>query len=266
MQEEIKDSPRDVKDLTSKLKDFVVEKKLSFESIIVSIGKIHGEHAIYIVPYPTITKENIQNILSTGSFELTQDNHMRFSCNCTPQLIYPATERHIAKYVQRNEYATETYEEYLDKADYLQMGWMDNIIHRREQTDEKVYFENEKFVIIKDYKWDGKNMDELYLLLIFKDGKYRSIREIEDKSIMEEAKDCIYQVTDSLDIPRSHLCLYCHYRPSYFRVHIHILNISKNLKFLQMPLRNILVDDIIKNLTLDKEYYKRDMHIIRKKE
>lgn len=218
---------------------------------LIVIGKAQGMDCIYIVSAPTVDKDSLKEHVSGSS----PGKKVKFIF--TTRLIYPASEMHLRKYNNSYRYYIETYEDYLRKGDFLKNSWIDNIILKKD-VQEKVFFENDDYLIIADYKWDQADMEKAYLLLIFKDSKLRSLRDLEDTEILIKAKKIIYETTKSLGIPEESLCIFFHYRPSYFRLHIHIVNISRSIHPIGSFSRIILLDDAIMNLNIDPGYYKKE--------
>ncbi|ELA42089.1 uncharacterized protein VICG_00938 [Vittaforma corneae ATCC 50505] len=129
---------------------------------------------------------------------------------------------------------------------------------------EKVYFENDHYLVIADYKWDQMSVDQMYLLMIFKDCTLRSIRNLNGSHVglLKNARENIYVLCDQLGVHREHLCLYFHYRPSYFRLHIHIVNIRKSIARLGSFSRHVLLDDVIRDLEMDPRYFEYNCYYV----
>lgn len=243
-------------DNLSNLTDITIIRK---NKLTAAIGKINNKDAVYtaggVIIDPILVKEN--HLIKSNST-------INCSVKIQPKLIYPASKNHIKKITSKYYYHTESYNEYLNNDEFLKKNRLDNIINKNsknELVNEKVYFENDDYIIIKDYKWDGKNNDYLYLLLIFKDEKYKSIREIDSVELLQRAKADILKICAEFGLSSDNLCLYFHYRPSYFRLHIHIVNISKTTRNLTCPTRNVYLDDVMINIKMDADYYKSDYYV-----
>lgn len=239
---------------------FRLSRAIPTENSTIYIGEIDGQHAIYTLAYPSITKEEFH---SGVRFE---NDTLVLRTKFVPRLIYPATEKHIEKYTSAGRYGRETYEDYRANDDFLRTSWLDNLVRAEGSSgapcSEDILFENEHYLIIADYKWDRKSSSSLYLLLIFKSDRYRSLREIDDVALLRAAKRDSYRQCLACGVGEEEVCLFFHYRPSYFRLHLHIVNISRSRKYLGSSLRNVLLDDVIKNLEIDPEYYRRDRFLI----
>lgn len=235
---------------------FQLDHLIASPGSTVAIGSIDGKRAIYIPQGPEVDLTR----LSASTLEVEKAS---VPLSYTARLIYPATEQHVAKYLKKYKYSTESFEEYRSNDSCLKTSWLDNILSAKAER-EHVHLETEKYLIISDYKWDQKSMAQLYLLMIFKNDGLRSIRNLNESHIglLRDARKDILAYCKSLGLERRQLCLFFHYRPSYFRLHVHIVNIEKGISKLGSPSRLVLLDDVIANLELDGGYFTRNMHFI----
>lgn len=132
-------------------------------------------------------------------------------------IIYPATEQHIKKFEKTLFYTIEetndvyeniTLPHILKRQLGLQVRnwviatcciscavlfnvfvffqWVYNILERKSET-ERVVYENthpsDGFVLLPDLKWDGKQVETLYLLAICNDRSIKSIRDLNQKHL-----------------------------------------------------------------------------------
>ncbi len=244
------------------LKDFKITKIIKQLNDNILIGTINGIDAICYIPNPFNHE--------LKKFDVITDDIVKVSSNFNIKVIYPASQDHINKLIQPSIYIKETYEDYLKNNEHLALDWLENIIKysndqetlRKKHINETIHINNDDYVLINDYKWDQKNTDYLYLLLIFKNDKYKSLRDIEDYELLEKAKNDVLNYCKKWGLKQSDLLMFFHYRPSYFRLHLHIVNISNSLKFIGMISRNIFLDDVIKNLKIYKNFYKREFFYI----
>lgn len=232
-----------------------IEDTIHMSNCTVLIGNIDDANAIYTIPHPAISPDVLKDSI------VDDDGNCTIPVTFTTRLIYPASEEHIRKYKRRYKYVTESVEEYYKNENFLKTSWLDNII-KDKAMNEKIYFENEECMIIADYKWDKTTMDKMYLLMIFKDDSLKSIRSIKDVELLKRAKNNIYSICKDLGADTRKIALFFHYRPSYFRLHIHIVNISVSIDSMGTFSRVVFVDDVIKNLSIDPEYYQKECHII----
>ncbi|KRH95300.1 hypothetical protein M153_100046389 [Pseudoloma neurophilia] len=208
-----------------------------------------------------VFKNKIINHLK--SYTLVTKNPPYFSYHSGDKyfiLITPCTEHHIAKYSPVS-YKRETYDQYQKylKESKLSCEWIKQIINGEK---EEIIAQNEISVIIPSYKWNKKDISDLYLLAFFKDDQIFTLRELKQQQL-ENVKNFIFKtVKEKYGILSDQIMLFFHYRPSYYHCHVHITNIAK-LHLGMVVGRGVLLDDVLENLKLDSEYYKkRDMFYI----
>ncbi|KAL6121010.1 m7GpppX [Nucleospora cyclopteri] len=231
--------------------DYEIEHFIHYVSCSIIIGTMKGEKFIYTANLPHI--KSIKDVKELGKFTI--------KLSPSNKLIYPASKKHYEKYFKINQYQKETYEEYENKT-ALNIDWLERII-TGESKGEKIYVQDEHILVIKDIKWNEEN-DDFYLVCFFKDNKLKTIRDLNDTNLLRKCKRKIIDFcVKTFSCKEEDICMCFHYRPSYNRLHMHVINISRNLKWLKINgFRNILLDDVIRNIEIDKEYYKRDLYII----
>ncbi|OQS55844.1 m7GpppX [Ecytonucleospora hepatopenaei] len=247
------------------LKNFTIEKFIQHHSLVAVTGNMDGSKYVYLID----TISTIENLKEDFLYSLVNSlspTNKNATGKCKVEyrtiLIYPATDDKIQKYFDKKFCITETYEEYKKTEHVTKIQWIENVFSGNET--EKVFYQNKDVSIVGDSKWN-ENVDELYLLVLFRNERYASIRDIEkeDIALLKETKRRVYElVKEKWDLTPSDMCLYFHYRPTYYRLHIHAVNISKTTHCLHNCYRSILVDDVIKNISLESKYYKGDMNVI----
>lgn len=246
------------------LENFIIENICDHNNITVITGKYENNLFVYLILNISILESLSDDFIINAIKDDKQE--IISTVNCKTILIYPATEMHIRKYTMEKVYRCESFSEYLKDTPFTPTPWIQTIF---EQTNglnmpilgEEIYYFNSDIVIIADNKWN-RNVNELYLLCLFKDSKYNSIRNLDenDLELLISVKNKIYEVVyDKFKLTHGDLCLYFHYRPTYYQLHIHIVNISKTTLCLYNCYRSILLDDVIKNITLNGNYYKKEI-------
>ncbi|EEH40200.1 mRNA decapping hydrolase [Paracoccidioides lutzii Pb01] len=156
-------------------------------------------------------------------------------------LIWPCTEQHILKYSAQNlRMVTETPEIYASyvrpymqsKRENGRLNWVHNIVEgRKEQEDVilRVSDSEEGFLLLPDLNWDRKTLGTLRLLCLVERRDIWSLRDLKKKHIpwlsrmREQVLDGVVKVYP--DLERDQLKLYLHYQPTYYHLHIHVVNI-----------------------------------------
>lgn len=184
-------------------------------------------------------------------------------------LIWPATPVHIKKYEQQNFHLVkETPEMYRDIVEpYIdeisqgnRLNWVNNILYEGAEANRVVYKdynpENKKdgFIVLPDMKWDGVNLDSLYLVAIVYRDDIRSIRDLKPtdqdwlKMMMKKIKSVV-PACYNFAIHPDELRIFVHYQPSYYHFHIHIVNVKhQGLGNGIAAGKAILLEDVIESL------------------
>lgn len=184
-------------------------------------------------------------------------------------IIWPATPVHVRKFERQQLHLVretpQTYEEvvkpYIDEM--YEMGrlkWVENILLEGAEADRVVYKdfpeENKRdgFVILPDMKWDGVNLDALYLVAIVYRNDLKSIRDLrsEDRTWLKSLNNKIRSIVPACynyALRADELRIFVHYQPSYYHFHIHIVNIKHpGLNDGIAAGKAILLDDVIESL------------------
>ncbi|XP_054752488.2 m7GpppX diphosphatase-like isoform X1 [Lytechinus pictus] len=140
--------------------------------------------------------------------------------------------------------------------------WVYNILEKKAES-ERIVFEDADpeigFVMLPDMKWDEKQTNNLYLIVIIHQRGIKSLRDLTAshlpllRNIQEKCLNCIQ---DKYGIPADELRAYLHYQPSYYHLHVHFTH----LKF-DAPGTNVgrahLLSSVIENIELISDYYQR---------
>lgn len=184
------------------------------------------------------------------------------------QMIYPATDAHIAKYSFSESYfLIETYEDWINKTSEhikkkaFDLTWVDNILEHKTEV-ERIVFEDQcksnGFILLPDMKWDGKTIENLYLLAIIHQKQIGSLRDLDNSHIklLENVRDkSIAAIEAKYNVQKGKIRAYLHYYPSFYHLHIHFTHI--NYQVPGFPERNHLINQVVENLKLDSDYYKK---------
>jgi len=182
-------------------------------------------------------------------------------------VICPATEKHIAKYTKQQAHIiVESESDYkevtkplLDKK-ILNLQWIYNILDGKAETDKVVFSDSdpeEGFVIVMDYKWDGKEPKSLYCQALPRRRDLMSIRDLRGENIpmLENIKNSAMKVfSDKYGVDWGSIKSYFHYHPSFYHLHIHFTNIELEIGGMD-AWRAHLLDDVIENLKISSNYY-----------
>ncbi|XP_023936869.2 m7GpppX diphosphatase [Bicyclus anynana] len=268
------------------LRDFILSKILNNNTnrkIVCALGNFKDKSGVALV----ILEKNAfkeEELNEKGYF--SEDSELRtFFQNdiygnyvCFPNssingvkttIIYPATEKHIAKYSQQEVHiileTPQLYQKYtlshLAKEQF-NLQWVYNILEGKSEQDRVVYdnkCEKEGFVLLPDLKWDGLTKETLYLLAIVRQREIKSLRDLNEghlpllKRVRDEGKKAIL---DKYNVPGSQLRIYLHYQPSFYHLHIHFTYLKHEAPGIYAE-KSHLLDAVIDNIEMMNDYYQK---------
>lgn len=269
--------------MDNKLDRFRMTSVLNSCSEVISkvfIGEIDGEEAILVASKlpmrddilpPTKSAIIHQNdIFTSGVFDSQET--VKYS------IIHPVSDALIKKYTKAEHVIVrETPSIYREKVlpIALEKGpnnlWIDNIFEQSQncpipcttKNQEKVLYLDSEFLICPDLKWDRATMESLYLLVLIRDPKIYTIRELtaEHIPLLERIQESIEQVLKTYNYTSNQVKVYFHYYPTFYRVHIHVSAITASVLSRSIG-TSILLHDVIENLKIRSDYYaERTMEI-----
>lgn len=263
------------------LKNFIVRSQKSSGDKLLVFGEQDGRNGIVVITHSIPSELLFSELVdSFSSLESHTDNDT-FACytakgsvNIFIRVIYPASDEKIAKYSHsyKKSYVSETPEEYRitignKVRNQKSITWIKNIIAHGNHIlaynqplypnlGESLYYNDENFVLIGNYKWNKEKIDELYLVLLFKADNLYTIREVKDVGDLLLARDAIYKtIKETFYLDESDVIVFFHYHPTYYSLHLHVVNVNLYGDFINAG-RVILLDDAIERLTSCSDYYK----------
>lgn len=177
-------------------------------------------------------------------------------------IIYPATEKHILKFTPQNLHliveTPEIYQKvtkpYLEKEQFT-LDWVYNILEHKQEAD-KIIFEDDEFILLPDYKWNGQK-ESLYLLAIVTDRTIKSIRELNGShlQLLENIQSkSLKAIKEKYNLSASEVRAYFHYQPSFYHLHVHFTALSYDAPGIFCE-KSHLFQTVINNIKLLPEYY-----------
>lgn len=154
------------------------------------------------------------------------------------------------------------------------LAWITNVISGQKEK-ERLLVNNTQFIINIDTKWrthpsplttpnsravwyNHACTSDLYCLGITKDNSLSCLRDLRQihipllQSMQQVGLDCIQEI---YGIPSNQIRIFVHYQPQFYHFHIHFTRLENEIG--STVERGHLVCDIIQNLMLDDEYYKK---------
>ncbi|XP_029298251.1 m7GpppX diphosphatase isoform X2 [Cottoperca gobio] len=262
------------------LAEFKTTNVLSFSAREKSIfihGKLADQDAVVILEKTPITEDSLAELFSDSRLKLDMRNdiYSTYRLQAPPQLneikttvVCPATEKHVKKYQRQETFLVEeTGEDYQSitlpyiQKQSLSIQWVYNILEKKAEAERIVYEDLDPdvgFVLLPDFKWDQKQVDNLYLIAITHQRGIRSLRDLTSEhlpllhNIFQKGKAAILQ---RYSLPSSKLRVYLHYQPSYYHLHVHFTKLGYEAPGCGVERAHLLAD-VIQNLQSDPEYYR----------
>ncbi|CAI4222760.1 unnamed protein product [Auanema sp. JU1783] len=185
------------------------------------------------------------------------------------QLIHPATPTLIAKYRVEEKYIIEETPDDHEKITkvYIEkfqnsLQWVYNILEKKAEVDKMVFEDPDPqngFVLSQDIKWDGKRIENLYLLAIVNRHGIKTIRDLtgDDVPMLKGIKEkCLEVINQKFGLRKDQVKAYFHYQPSFYHLHVHFINLKYDAPA-STTLSAILLDDVINNLTIVPDFYQK---------
>ncbi|KAK7921768.1 hypothetical protein WMY93_008670 [Mugilogobius chulae] len=239
-------------------------------------GKISGQDAVVILEKTPIQKEVLGQILSESSLKLQMRNdiYSTYQLQAPAHLneikttvVFPATQKHIQKYRRQESFLLEeTAEDYLSitlpfiQEQRFSLQWVYNILEKKAEA-ERIVFEDPDpktgFVLLPDFKWNQKQVDDLYLIAISHVRDVKSLRDLTSehlpllRNILHKGQESIF---GTFGLPRSQLRVYLHYQPSYYHLHVHFTRLGFDSPGCGVE-RAHLLQDVIQNIQSDAGFY-----------
>ncbi|XP_055620848.1 m7GpppX diphosphatase [Toxorhynchites rutilus septentrionalis] len=208
--------------------------------------------------------------------EFINDIYGNFTCLTDAEInqlkvtiIYPASEKHILKYSSQTRYLVEeTAKDYQTvtlphlEQEQLSLEWLYNILeHRKEQ--ERIVFEDPSdelgFILLPDLKWDGKTLEQLYLLALVRQKGIKSLRDLTATHLplLRNIRDCgTKAISERFGIASNLLRIYLHYQPSFYHLHVHFTYLKHDPPGIQCE-KSHLLSTVIENIELLTDYYQK---------
>ncbi|KXZ51606.1 hypothetical protein GPECTOR_12g570 [Gonium pectorale] len=281
----------------SSFKDFSVVEVLNEDPLTKSIallGRFAGRNALAVLllnrkPFDKSSLDDLVGERLKLTHDFANDIYSKYvgvpppeQAALTVDLIYPATNKHIAKHRQQRKamvrmtgreaeaQVTETpelYERvvlpYIRSFPPARLQWVYNILEKKEEVERLIYEDPDPvngFMLHPDLKWDQRCGEQLYCLALVHRRDLPCVRElrVEHLPLLENVRDRGCQaIQDRYGVPRSSLRLFVHYLPSYWHLHVHIVH-ADLLTHGSVAGKAILLDDVIDNIkTFGSDYWRR---------
>jgi len=171
----------------------------------------------------------------------------------------------------------DEYEQRMKEHDFSNDQW---IFESGKPENGKTLHSDNVISIFPDIKWDYSikndtnninNLQRLHILTIpnhIFSSEIQTIRTIRDLRkehipLLIHIRDTTYKVIDDKfpTVGRSKIKAYIHYPPSTFHLHVHFAHVDNTYAKSSIEYSHSL-DSVIRNLSIDSDYYKYDMSVI----
>lgn len=212
----------------------------------------------------------LSTVLSAQSHQLVFENSLfrKYTAEITlesvVEVIYPATKAIYYKNLQANTYQiAETraiYEEitkpYIDTVPISNTEWVRNVLEGKKELD-KVWYREDEFILVVDYKLQSVNPDSFYFLAITETRlNLFSLRDLtaQHLPLLRRIQTAALQtISCKLGVSPHSVLSYIHYYPSFYHFHVHFVPVG-TLQGNWVP-RAHLTTEVISHLERDSAYY-----------
>ncbi|XP_076875402.1 m7GpppX diphosphatase [Brachyhypopomus gauderio] len=240
-------------------------------------GKIDDQEAVVILEKTPIRQDTLPEIFKTSTLRLEMRNDIYSTFHMQPPshlneikttVICPATEKHVKKYLHQEIFLIEeSGDDYRNitlpyiSSQSFSVQWVYNILEKKAEADRIVFEDPDAhvgFVLLPDFKWDQKQLDDLYLIAIVHRRDLKSLRSLTSddlpllRNIREKGLEAIQK---QYCVPPCKLRVYLHYQPSYYHLHVHFTSLDYEAPGCGVE-RAHLLSDVIQNLEADSSHYR----------
>jgi len=198
------------------------------------------------------------------------------------ELISPATERQIQRVMPLSssslinetpiiyENVTKPYIKTITEGKSL--NWIQNILDGRKEQ-ERLLVDTDSYIINIDTKWkshpdplkvskeewhEHTSVVDLYCLGIFKESGIATLRDLRARHIpiLQSMNVDGLKIIDKIyGVKKDQVRIFVHYHPQFYQFHVHFTRLHNEIG--AQVERGHLLTDIIQNLELDSDYYKK---------
>uniref|UniRef100_A0A8C1WUR7 m7GpppX diphosphatase n=1 Tax=Cyprinus carpio TaxID=7962 RepID=A0A8C1WUR7_CYPCA len=249
---------------------------------LCSIPQEKDQDAVVILEKTPVRQDTLSEILMSSQLKLEMKNdvYSTYQLQAPAHLneikttvVCPATEKHVKKDLHQEVFLVEesglsivpvpcvsfSYEVHNCTAHLsFWIQWVHNILEKKAEVD-RIVFENPDpdtgFVLLPDFKWDQKQLQDLYLIAIVHRRDVKSLRDLTSEhlplltNIHSKGEDAIQR---QYGVPPRKLCMYLHYQPSYYHLQFHFTSLEYDAPGVESA---HLLSDVIQNLQADSSYY-----------
>ena len=114
------------------------------------------------------------------------------------------------------------------------------------------------FILLPDMKWDGKTVENMYLLAIVHQKGIRSLRDLNSSHLpllLNIQEKSLKAIEEKYDVKPEMVRAYLHYQPSFYHLHVHFNHVRNEAQ--GIPERNHSLSNVIENISIASDFYQR---------
>lgn len=243
------------------------------------LGRCGDEKAVVVLEKTPFSEESARQMFSEEiDFDVILQNDIYSSAKIylPPELnaiksttICPATAKHINKYTFHSQMmiheSAEDYSAitvpYIESASF-NLQWVYNILEKKKEADRIVFEDPDPktgFVLLPDLKWDGSQVENLYLVAIVHDRSLRSIRDLRQQhlGLLQNIQDKgALAIENKYNVSEEKLRIFFHYQPSYYHLHVHFTHLNYDSPGQKAGKAHLLAE-VIGNIHIDGDHYEK---------
>lgn len=237
--------------MSENLKEFKVENTFQKKKKVYFQGKLDETSTLVQLALPRMDKSFFQNLKEIPhNLQMKNDVYetatVNFNLKCGINIEESAASTIIE--IPSFEYAKESYSEYVS-SEVNQLNMPESC---------QTIYENDEYII------SSLDADNLSWVCVFKDLKINSIRELTNPSLLIDLKIKIKGLLADKGDTLASTCMYFDYKGKSSSLILHITSISDGIHNIRSTGKFIYFDSLLKNISIDPEYYQNDIFYIRK--
>lgn len=236
---------------------FVLKNEIRMTGYTILLGELENVPTLLKVTFPRVEEKDLtlytsKEHLNSNKNDVYESCNLKINSEVMVDVIYPASQQGIEKFLISYKVHKENYNEYLSLPHTL--CWVDEFMKNQDDDAYKVFYKNEDFIIVENLKLSLK-------YCILKNSELHSIRDLKSchLSVIENAKEKIYEIMEDQGVKREKLLLYFDYIGKTSFLYFNFWTITRSFANFTINGRFIYLDDLLKNIRIAEDYYKDDI-------
>ena len=247
------------------LNNFSVSKKSVNGHTTYLLGTYNNVPSVIVLHHQRLDASQLKECLNLpreqtrsndiySSFKITIPNKLKYT------LISPVNEKLITKLDHGWCFVRETYEDYLKNREKMEEDDLFVRIRKRESAV-PVCFENQDGIMLEENHTHQEKTSSWIVYL--KDSNIRSVRDISNVEIIKSLKASVLEYCTSKEIPANEIVLFFDIGCKFYPLHFKVCSAVDGMFDISYDGWPLTVDELIKNLNINKDFYKDEMFYLR---